>query len=109
MLCFNTENHHHPHTRKEVQEDVFQFVANLNADTGLDVDPEKVWDEMQSKIMNCLDCHHPKHRGECGALITEDIRVGRGTYDPVGFHWRSQIVGTCHCGLLPAEVDDEPN
>lgn len=70
--CFNVE-HHDPHTREELREDVFSFIADMNADIGTNVDPEKIWDEMQSKIMNCLDCHHPKHRGRCGHPITRDI------------------------------------
>lgn len=47
--CFNPD-HHDPHTREEVREDVFAFTAWLAADTDVDLDPQGVWDECQKKM-----------------------------------------------------------
>lgn len=49
-------------------------------------------------IPPCSRCLH-RHQlpNKCGAPITEDIRVGNGTYDPVGRFYRAIVVGTCGC------------
>lgn len=47
--CFSLE-HHSPHTQEELRDDVFQFVANLSAETGVDLDPQGVWDELRMTI-----------------------------------------------------------
>lgn len=51
-------------------------------------------------MSECATCKHPEHVGRCDYPITEDIYVGHGTYDPVGYFWGSQIVATCDCGLI---------
>lgn len=54
-----------------------------------------------SELANWMDglctCGHPAHDDECGHPITEDIRVGRGKYDRVGYVWGAEIVDTCRC------------
>lgn len=51
----------------------------------------------------CLHWHLSPHG--CGTPITQDIRVGNGTYDPVGRFYRSIVVDTCHC--TDWKADDE--
>jgi hypothetical protein len=46
----------------------------------------------------CPYCKHNGHTGQCGFPVTEEIRVGRGTFDPVGTYYRTMLVGVCHCG-----------
>lgn len=54
-------------------------------------------------VMSCESCPHPVHAGECGAPITEDIRVARYPFDPVGSYFRTLVVDNCGCGYRPDE------
>ena len=45
----------------------------------------------------CSCGHRHPRPGVCGALITEDIRVGDGPYDRRGRFYRSIVVDVCKC------------
>lgn len=45
----------------------------------------------------CQTCKHRQHYDTCGYPKTEEIRVGAGTFDPIGRFYQSVLIGICQC------------